>query len=65
MDILFQHLICTFCLSVGLQVISGSEVKFHVKGFSKGACELGDKLGAVVRGDVVRDTMLRENMNDE
>ncbi len=29
-------------------MISRSEVKFHVKGFSKGAHELGDKLGAVV-----------------
>ncbi len=46
-------------------VISGSEVKFHVKGFSKGARELGDKLGAAVRGDVVRNAMLRENMNDK
>ncbi len=46
-------------------MISRSEVKFHVKGFSKGAHELGDKLGAAVRGDVVRDTMLGENMNDE
>ncbi len=46
-------------------MISRSEMKFHVKGFSKGTCELGDKFGAAVRGDVVRDTMLRENMNDE
>ncbi len=44
-------------------MISGSEVKFHVKGFSKGACEVGDKLRAAVRSDVVRDTMLGENMN--
>ncbi len=40
-----------------------SEMKFHVKGFSKGACELGDKFRAAVRGDVVRDIMLGENMN--
>ncbi len=54
-----------FHLSVGLWMISGSEVKFHVKGFSKGTCKLGDKLGATVRSDVIRDTMLGENMNDE
>lgn len=46
-------------------MIPGSEVKFHVEGFGKGACELGDKFGAAVRGDVVRDAMFRENMNDE
>ncbi len=38
-------------------MVSGSKVKFHVKGFGKGSHELGDKLGAVVRGDVVRDAM--------
>ncbi len=65
MDVLFQGLVCTFHLSVGLQMISQSEVKFHVKGFSKGMCELGDKFGAAVRGDMVRDAMLGENMNDE
>ncbi len=54
-----------FHLSVGLQMISRSEVKFHVKSFSQSTHELGDKLGAAVRGDVVRDTMLRENMNDK
>ncbi len=59
------RLICTFCLSVGLWMISRSEVEFHVKSFSKGTRELGDKLGAAVRGDVVRDTMIGENMNDE
>ncbi len=54
-----------FHLSVSLRMISGSEVKFHVKGFSKGMHELGDKLRATIRGDIVRDTMLRENMNDK
>ncbi len=38
-----------------------SREKFHVKGFSKGTCEVGDKL----RSDVVRDSMLGENMNDK
>ncbi len=46
-------------------MISGSEVEFHVKGFGKRAHELGDKFRAAVRGDMVRDTMLRENMNDK
>ncbi len=64
-DILFQGLICTFRLSVGFRMISGSEVKFHVEGFSKGARELGDKLGTAVRCDVVRNAMLGENVNDE
>ncbi len=32
---------------------------------ARAACELGDKLRATVRSDVVRDTMLRKNMNDE
>ncbi len=64
-DVLFQGLVCTFRLSVGLRMISRSEVKFHVKGFGKGARELGDKFGAVGRGDVVRDAMFRENVNDK
>ncbi len=64
-DILFQGLVCTFRLSVGLRMVSRSEVEFHVKSFSKSARELGDKLGATVRGDVVRYTMLGENMNDD
>ncbi len=50
---------------VALQMISRSEVEFHVKSFSKGVHELGDKFGAMVRGDVVRYTMLGENMNDK
>ncbi len=54
-----------FHLSVTLRMISGSEVEFHVKSFSKGMRELGDNFGAVVRGDMVRNTMLGENMNDE
>ncbi len=36
-----------------------------LRGFSKGMYELGDKLRATVRDDMVRDTMLRENMNDK
>ncbi len=58
-------LMCTFHLSIGLQMISRSEVEFHVEGFSKGTCELGDKFGAVVRGDVVRNAMLGEDVNDK
>ncbi len=64
-DVLFQGLICTFSLSVGLQMVSKSEVKFTVKDFSKGVRGLGDKLRTAVRSDVVRNAMFRENMNNE
>jgi len=51
-EVLFQRLVNVFGLAVAFRVISGSEVKIHVKGFTESAEEVGDKFGAAVGGDV-------------
>jgi hypothetical protein len=48
-----------------MQVVSGSEVKFHVKGFAKTTEEVEDKLGTSVRGDVEEYSVLGEDIHDE
>jgi len=51
-EVLFQHLVNAFGLAIAFQVISRSEVKFHVEGFTKSVEEMGDKFRAAVGGDV-------------
>ena len=64
-EILFEGLICAFGLSVAFWVISRSEVKLHVEGFTESAEEMGDKLRAAIGGDVEGNAVLGENMHDE
>ena len=62
---LFKGLVDTFCLPIGFQVVSGSEVEIHIQCFSKRAEEDGDKLGTAVGGDVCWNTMFGEYIPDE
>jgi len=45
-------LVNVFGLAVAFRVISRSEVKLHVEGFTESAEEVGDKFGTAVGGDV-------------
>src|SRR3981189_3549207 len=42
-DVLFQGLVGALCLTVGLGMITGSEVKLHVKCCPKGSEEAGNE----------------------
>ena len=46
-------------------MVTGSEVKLHVKCFSEGAEKAGDEFGAMVGGDMFQNTMLGEHMHNE
>ena len=46
-------------------MITGSEVKLHVKCFSEGAEKAGDKFGATVRSDMFRNAVLGEHVHNE
>ena len=46
-------------------MITGSEMKLHVKCFSKGAEKAGDEFRAVVRSDMFWNTVLGEHMHNE
>ena len=46
-------------------MMSGGEVKSHVKSFSQGAEEVRDKLHTVIRGNMRGYTVFREDMHDE
>ena len=46
-------------------MITGSEVELHVKCFSKGAEKAGDEFGAMVRGDMFRNTVFREHVHNK
>jgi len=64
-EILFQCLVGAFSLSVAFRVISGSEVKPHVEGFSEMSEEVQDELCS--RSDVTCDaySVLGEHMRCE
>ena len=61
-EILFQGLIGAFGLPIAFQVISGGEVMHHVEGFTEGLEKEQHKFHAPVRGDMQRNSVLRENM---
>ena len=46
-------------------MITGSEVKLHVKCFSEGLEKVGDEFGAMVRGDMFRNTVLGEHVHNK
>ena len=46
-------------------MITGSEVKLHVKCFSEGVEKAGDKFGAEVGGDMFWNAMLVEHMHNK
>ena len=64
-DVLFQGLVDMFCLSITFQVVTGSEMEFHVQGFSKRSKEVRDKLGAMIRRNMGRNTVFGKYMDNE
>ena len=64
-DVLFQGLLDTFCLSIAFRMVSGSEMEFHVQGFAERSKEVRDKLGAVIRHNMGRNTMFGKYMDNK
>ena len=62
---LFKGLINSFSLSVSFRVITGSEMYTHVQSFSEGSEEAGDELRTPITSDVVRNSVLGEDMGNE
>jgi len=62
LEVLFQSLISSFSLSITFRMISGSEVKLHVKCSSKGLEEVGYEFHTAIGSDVARDTVLGKDM---
>ena len=56
-EVLFQGLVYTFCLTVCLWMVTGSEVQADPEKRAKRTEKVGDKLGTSVRGDMRRDSM--------
>ena len=54
-----------FCLSVTFRMVTGSEMEFHVQGFAKRSKEMRDKLGAVIRCNMRRNTVFRKYMDNK
>ena len=52
LDVLFQCLISAFGLSVAFRMVTGGEVKLHIKSFSERSEEMQDELRSAVGGDV-------------
>ena len=65
LDVLFQGLVDTFCLSIAFQVVTGSEMEFHVQGFAERSKEMRDKLGATIRPNMGRNTVFGKYMDNE
>src|SRR5882724_6870497 len=64
-EVLFQSLISSFGLSITFGVISRSEVKLHVQRSSEGPEEVGYEFCTTIGGDMARDTVLGEDMENE
>jgi len=64
-NVLFQGLIRLFGLSIGFGVITRGEMELHIQSCSERAEEVGYKLGASVRSNVRRNTMLREYVHNK
>jgi hypothetical protein len=64
-DVLFQNLVDVLSLSVGRRMIASGEVKTHSKCFAQGTEEVINKLGALVAGNMVGDSVLGEDVKDE
>src|ERR1700731_788263 len=58
-EVLFQHLVSSFSLSVALRVIPRSEVQGHIEDFAQQAEKMRDELGAMIRGDVRQNSVFR------
>ena len=56
-EVLFQGLVYSFCLSICLGMIAGSEVQVDSKECAKRTEKVGDKLGTSVRGDMRQNSV--------
>jgi hypothetical protein len=65
LDVLFQSLVDTLGLSVSGRMVAGGEAETHIKHFGQGLGEMVNKLGALIGGDMTRNSMLGEDMKDE
>src|ERR1700731_2459669 len=64
-EVLFQHLVSSFHLSVALWVIPRSEVQGHIEDFAQRAEKTRDELGAAIGGDVRWNSVFREDVEYE
>src|ERR1700731_4678239 len=65
MEVLFQHLVSSFHLSIVLWVIPRSKVQGHIKDLAQRVEKMRDELGAMIRGDVRRNSVFREDVEYE
>ena len=63
--VLLQGLVGPFCLTVAFGVVTQCEVELHVEHGPKRAEEMGDELGASVGSDMGRNSVLREDVQEE
>ena len=62
MEVLFEGLVSSFGLAIGLRVVSGGEVELHVEERAERPEELRRKFGTTVAGYMERDTVFGEYM---
>ena len=63
--VLLQGLVGPFCLSITFRVVTRCEVELHVECSPERAEEMGDKFSASVGSDMGRNSMLREDVQEE
>ena len=63
--VLLQGLVGPFCLSVAFRVVTRCEVELHVECGPERAEEMGDEFGASVGSDMGRNSVLREDVQEE
>src|SRR5437016_905250 len=51
-EVLFQGLICTFCLAIAFRMITGGKMELHVECFSEGTENPGDEFRSTIGGDM-------------
>ena len=64
-DVLLKSLIDTLGLPIGFRMISRGIVKFHGERFTESPEERRNKFGTTIGSNMIRNTMLREDMNNK
>jgi hypothetical protein len=64
-EILFQGLFKAFRLSVAFQMVTQSEMQFHIQGLSERTEETRHEFGTLVGGDMRWNSMLGEDMDNK
>ena len=65
MEVLFQHLVSSFHLSVALWVVPRSKVQGHIEDLAQQVEKMRDELGAAIRGDVRWNSVFQEDVEYE